>query len=599
MGTIKLKGMDRLSLLAGLGATLLLGAWPAQAGPRGQVAVAIINGGYKAPKNYESHLVHLEEMRDALRARGLSDDQIVAFISDGGAPGKDMVSRAAAEPTAWMLEGTDAQKLLPRVRTVDTPWDGPQQPATRAAISGWMADADLRRGDTLMLYVTDHGYRDKEAEPPRSGLWLWEEKLTPDELGAWVADLDTGVRTVVVMSQCYSGAFADLAWADGPPDGSYCGFFSVPADRPAYGCYPDGRTRSIGHGFRFMDAMPAAESLQDAHDWVNLADRTPDVPLATSDLYLAHLLSASAGALDDGLAQWLPAVTDWSTVDAIAGAFGLPPARSVADLRDARAAVKGLERRFGDTDERWAGMRKRAAADRLDVLLDELPRWAKRLESVSGQGARDDLRAALLGELEAEARARGDWAPFLALRAQDEAAEALIWRLKTRRAAIDRMEAAMVRLAGEAMLAAASRRDRSARALRSLRACEATAVGQPTGVLPPLPEPYPDLDAEAVLVESLIPSLLGIRFEPVSPREARRLDVPGAVRVKSVAPDSPADVAGIQAEDVLTGLDGVVFQTPFAIQTHIALAQRSAPVQVAGLRGEAAVRFELLLVPRD
>lgn len=591
--------MRRLTPLLGFGFTVGVGTFPAQAGPRGMTTALLVNGGYKAAKNYESHLVHLEGMRDVLQQRGIPEDQIVAFISDGGDPRKDMVSRDGAEPLAWMLDGTDAKALLPRTRTVDTSWDGPQLPATHAALSDWFGAQELRRGDTLMMYVTDHGYREKDADPPQSGLWLWEEKLTPAQLSALLDELEPGVRTVVVMSQCYSGAFASVAWADGPPTGDRCGYFSVPEDLPAYGCYPDGRTRAIGHGFRFVDALAGAGDLSDAHRWVNLADRTPDVPLRTSDLYLRELLSAQPDGLEAAVAAWLPAVSGWGEVDAIAEAFGLPPARSLEDLDAARQQLQALKKRFGDTDDRWASLRERAAAERLGVLLEAAPRWSRQLEEARGQEARDRLRRSLLGALEDAGRARGDWDDLMALYERDEVAAEVSWRLKTRKGALDRMEAALIRLAGEAMLADAGRWSVASRGLRRLNQCEATAIGEPVGAALPVPESYPDLDAEAALISALRPSFLGIRFEPVTEREARRLGAPGAVRVQRVDPDSPAAAAGIQEADVLTGLGGAVFQTPYAIQVHIALAERGAPVSVAGQREGEAVSFDLTLVPRD
>ncbi|MFT4977208.1 MAG: hypothetical protein ACI8S6_003113 [Myxococcota bacterium] len=586
--------MDRPATLLGLVAILGLGAWPAQAGPRGGVTALLVNGGFKAPKNYESHLVHLEQMRAALLGRGLSDDRIHAFISDGGDPRKDMVSQQGAGPLAWLLEGTPARSLLPPTRSVDTTWDGPQQPATTEALGAWFADSSLRRGDTLLVYVTDHGYRDRDADPPEAGIWLWGEKLPPETFGQWLAALEPGVRTVMVMSQCYSGAFAELAWADGPPSGDVCGFFSVPADRPAYGCYPDGRSRAIGHGFRFIDALAGAEDLPAAQGWVSLADRTPDVPLSTSDLYLASLLEEA-----DGVEAWLPGVTDWSEADAIAAAFGLPQARSLADLDEARARLDEIGDRFGDSDERWASLRQRVARDQLSVLVDDTPRWKSRIDDASGREEKDALRAALLVALEEAGEERGDWAVTMALRERDEAAEALVWRLKTRAAALDRMAAAMVRAAGEVMLAQEARRAPAARGLRKLIACESAAIGRPAGALPPLPEPYPSLDEEAEQVEALIPSLLGIRFEPLPTREARRLDAPGAVRVKAVTEGSPAGIAGVRVDDVLTGIGGVTFQTPYAIQARVALAERGAPVRLVGVRSGAAIELELVLVARQ
>ena len=59
-------------------------------------------------------------------------------------------------------------------------------------------------------------------------------------------DRDPGVRVAAVMSQCFSGAFANLVRASAGSDrpaGNVCGYFASTADRPAYGCYPENRGR--------------------------------------------------------------------------------------------------------------------------------------------------------------------------------------------------------------------------------------------------------------------------------------------------------------------------------------------------------------------
>ena len=157
-----------------------------------------------------------------------------------------------------------------------------------------MCIRDSSAGDTLFLYTTDHGWRDKETGD--AGLWLWDEKADPAALDGWLDALPEGVTTVMVMSHCYSGAFADTV-LDEALDGSRCGFFSAPASRRAYGCYPEGRSsKTLGHGFRFIDALAESPTAAAAHERVLLTDRTPDVPLATSDLYLRRIVEASAKA---------------------------------------------------------------------------------------------------------------------------------------------------------------------------------------------------------------------------------------------------------------------------------------------------------------
>ena len=58
------------------------------------------------------------------------------------------------------------------------------------------------------------------------------------EFKTLLARLMPGVQVPLVMSQCYSGAFAELMFdgETGEPSGDVCGFFSTRPDRKAYGC---------------------------------------------------------------------------------------------------------------------------------------------------------------------------------------------------------------------------------------------------------------------------------------------------------------------------------------------------------------------------
>jgi hypothetical protein len=102
------------------------------------------------------------------------------------------------------------------------------------------------------------------------------------------------------MSQCFSGGFANLARARTTgdlPDGSTCGYFSTTATRPAYGCYPENRGRdNVGHSFHFIEALAETGDFARAHQEVLVTDASPDVPLRTSDVFLADLLQRAAAA---------------------------------------------------------------------------------------------------------------------------------------------------------------------------------------------------------------------------------------------------------------------------------------------------------------
>src|SRR4029453_6465498 len=103
--------------------------------------------------------------------------------------------------------------------------------------------------DTLLVFVTDHGTRNAE-DPNNGSITLWDQSLSVLEFRALLAPLHPGVRVVTIMSQCFSGAFASaMRPLEGSlPTGDVCGLFASTADRPAYGCYPEGRDRDrIGH----------------------------------------------------------------------------------------------------------------------------------------------------------------------------------------------------------------------------------------------------------------------------------------------------------------------------------------------------------------
>jgi hypothetical protein len=196
------------------------------------------------------------------------------------------------------------------VRYVDTSLDDvPIRPATHAALAAWFDDEGQRLGpgDVLLLYVTDHGTKNA-ADTANNYIVLWgkDERLSVQELSALLARLDAGVRVVALMSQCYSGAFGGLALASAGSDraaGNVCGYFSSTADRPAYGCYPENRGReNVGHSFHFLETFAATGRLEAAHDEVLVADATPDVPLRSSDLYLASVLRDAAAASEEGAA---------------------------------------------------------------------------------------------------------------------------------------------------------------------------------------------------------------------------------------------------------------------------------------------------------
>ena len=347
----------------------------------GPVHALLINGGASPEHNYESHLQHLREMRGALLDRGLTSQDIDVFCSDGGDDAADMTTLNLPE-AAFLLEGTPGEALV-APSLVDTDWDVPMRPATRSALDSWFRreGTHLHAGQTLFVYATDHGTEE--------GLNLWGEQLTPGELRRMASLLDPGVRMVTVMSQCHSGTFAQ-ALPSGVPDGRSCGFYSVPRDLVAYGCYAGGHQDRIGHGFRFVDAFGGAVTLADAQQAVVLSDDSPDVPVSTSDLYLERLLRDRAervrGNLEGVVHALLPDGYEDETTRALAARFGTPLLRTLADVEAERERADRAEGGLEQASEAWNGLLEDANRANLLRLTRTDTGWADRI----AEGLLDD-----------------------------------------------------------------------------------------------------------------------------------------------------------------------------------------------------------------
>ena len=276
----------------------------------GRLHVLLLNGGGNPEENFKSHLLHVQEMTTVLLGRGLDAERLTVMASDGQNARPDVAVRQNDPETFWLLEGTGLERALREPITYENttiPGTGgkpvPVSPATRASVSRFFqaARARMRPGDTLLVYVTDHG-KDHPRDPRLNHITLWGrgEGLTVRQLAGELERLPPGVRVVTLMSQCFSGGFAhlmDVRRRAGLPSGAACGYFATTADRPAYGCYPEANTLDrSGHAFAVLNALRTTGSLPAAHNLVLLRDQTPDVPLRTVDAFLAERLRRAARA---------------------------------------------------------------------------------------------------------------------------------------------------------------------------------------------------------------------------------------------------------------------------------------------------------------
>ncbi len=462
--------------------------------------VVLLNGGGQPASNYQSHLLHIKQFSGVLRRAGIPSTDIVIFSADGADPAADLASRERQpEMDFWLLQGTHLDgPLRTQTRYENSQVDGfDLQPATSAALRGWFAQAArrLQPGDTLLFYVTDHGTKNAEdLSNNRITLWGKNESLSVAELRRLLALLDPGVRVVTLMSQCYSGAFANLMHTSaGQPAGNVCGFFSSTADRQAYGCYPENRDKdNVGHAFRFIESLAAGHSFPEAHNLVLVSDSTPDVPLKTSDVYLTERLEAEAqrrgqtleALVDELLAlawqnpqAWEP---ETRLLDRIGQAYGYFSPRTMAELREQAQFLPDIGERFRTYGESWKAALLALAAENLKRFLARQPDWQKRVSKQAlatlDAAERRALTQALLKQLAAFTQANpaiSERLHFLKDRAE-RAAEAH-YRMQVRLGVVLRLRAILTRIAGRVYMTQGGTSGQR-QAYAGLESCEALAL---------------------------------------------------------------------------------------------------------------------------
>lgn len=599
-----------------------------------QVRVILVNGGSSASKNYLSHFHHLQDMVAALRARGIAPERIDVFSADGEDPGKDLAARDLEPEGFSLVEGTSAGRALHPPELTSSAWEGVTlRPARLRELRKWFAETGraMRPGDTLFLFVTDHGSRN--VDDPGNGLInLWGETLSVLEYRALLGYLRPGVKVVNVMSQCYSGAFADamVPLSGGLPGGDVCGFYSTTGDREAYGCYPEGRDKDrIGHAFRFIDMMGRHESLDDVHAAVVVTDTTPDVPVRTSDLYLELLLGREATrrkitlkeAVDAQLAAAWKDRGRWEReirlLDRIGEVYGTFSPRTLGELQAQLDSLESLSKELDTYEDRWKVTLDDLRKENLDRFQTSHPEWKDRLDEkkipLLDPASRRKTLGELIPALQEYTSGKPDvWARYQDLQTTDEDARRARYRADTRLAALLRMRTILIRIAGEQLLGGPTGDPASdlppplvaaRQALASLHECEDRAIGavpEKTEISPSQETvaSLPPFEEDLAAVRRALPSWLGIRFQPATEKQLDLLKVGrGAAIVEQVYVDGPAMAAGIAPGDILLGPPGAHFSEPTQIREWTMTSARAKPLLLDVQRDGRLVQSTVTLAP--
>jgi thiol-disulfide isomerase/thioredoxin len=524
-----------------------------------------------------------------------------------------------------MLSGTRLEKSLrPRIRYVNSEFKSTEmQPATRESLRQWFesAEGELVSGDTLIIYVTDHGTLNEE-DPTNNQITLWgeEENIGVEDLRILINRLHPSVKVVALMSQCFSGSFAHLIYGqpgDEEPLGNIGGFFSSTAARPAYGCYPENRDKdNVGHSFRFFDALEVSGGFTEAHTSVLVSDQTPDVPIRASDIYLETVLSAESESLnlefEELVDQFLKSAWNdkkaWEPeirlLDRMGTAFGYFSPRFLSELGQHSESLSEISNRLDRYKAAWKRSLLSLNRANLDRFVEHHPDWAEKLSDDQlgklNESERDELTRELLLDLAEFTEKDAETAGRLELlRKKAEATRKASYRAKVREAVVLRMRFILVSIAGRQYLSekGADKQKKAYGKLVDVENFTLMEKGESRNRHVEV-KPFPRFDEDIKLADSALPGWMGIQFRPVNSTRVEKYQLEkGAVSVRAVYPDSPASETGLEVGDIIIGPPGKPFTERDLVREWVMTAPIGEPQSLQVQRGDDRLTFTLTPAP--
>lgn len=335
----------------------------------------LIGGGYTPGTSQGQIELNVRWVGDILRERGLAT---TTFFTDGDAPGADVhyalpadAPGGALEPIARVFGDLALERRRYREHAVPDVAGTTRRDALEPALAALL---ERTADEPLLLVYNGHGSQ-SPASPAGVTLDLWDDtELTARELHA-LLDTHRGASSEpfrFVFTQCYSGGFHRLAYAD--PEGGLaladtprCGFTAESAYRLAEGCSAG---IDIGDYRDYTTYFFAA--LADRERDGTVLDRDPDVDAdGAVTLREAHLhalekalsTDLSRSTSEDWLEAWQPWYLRWLPQAAT------PPNNEYAELFRRLATDAGVP--LGDRVGRTLRARLGEDEAHIDALLAE------------------------------------------------------------------------------------------------------------------------------------------------------------------------------------------------------------------------------------
>ena len=166
----------------------------------------------------------------------------------------------------------------------------------------------------IFFYFTGHGIQNPNNYN-NNALLLWKNQpLTVQKLSRVLDKLPQDKPVVTMMAQCFSGSFANIIYQGGDPKKSValqsrCGFFATIKTLPSVGCTPEVNeadykdySSSFFAGLsgysRTGEKVASADynrdgkiSYAEAHSFAKVDEKTIDLPVSTSEVWLQNQAS--------------------------------------------------------------------------------------------------------------------------------------------------------------------------------------------------------------------------------------------------------------------------------------------------------------------